>query len=314
MKITDLQAYKRFKENFTQKKYSLGTKSNLPIYCVDDCFFNRHFATTGHYVYAIEHLMIKFEEIPEKHRTRDFFLNALSGVYEELVDFVKKNPQKFDKQFYKDHIATTYYALEFENNDFAYMPIEFIDEEMVMCAMFKAIHARYIDRRDEFDDWFYFVYERKPEVLNYELYVLGARCFASKWNGRNKFLEITPEKYRTREYYFALCLANSTRVMEDIPESILTNQFLVDLLNENVGNIQSFSEEALEREIFMEGKGLVKFWQAAVYIDGYQIGNIPLNDERIEFFLSLFDKKSWEYKYGFKDSYDRYVRMHNKNG
>ena len=170
---------------------------------------------------------------------------------------------------------------------------------------------RYVDRRGDCDDWFYSVYRRKPEALTQDLYTLGARCFATKRNGKNEFLDITPEDYRTTEYYFALCLKNDTPVMEDIPENILTTKFLVDLLNDSPENIQCFSEVALEREAPMEGKGIVKFWQAAVINDGYQIRNIPLNDERVEFFLSIYDKDSSEYEYGFKNHYKRYLREKN---
>lgn len=167
---------------------------------------------------------------------------------------------------------------------------------------------RYVDRRGDCGDWFYSVYRRKPEVLTQELYILGARCFAEKRHGENKFLDITPEEYRTPEFYFALCLGNGTPVMEDIPECILTTNFLVDLLNDSTENIKCFSEAALEREAPMTGRGYVKFWQAAVINNGYQIRDIPLNDERVEFFLSMYDKDSPEYEYGFKDHYKRYLR------
>lgn len=311
MKITELQAYKRLEEMFEQKGYSRGVKDDMPIYCWDNFPCIPKNLTPGHYVYANSYGKIKFRDIPEKYRTREFFLHALSGAYEDIVEYVKTHPEKFDKQFFKDHIETDYYGLEFALNDFEYMPLEFIDEEMVACAMFRSINMRYEDRRGDCDKWFYSVYRRKPEVLTQELYILGARCFAAKRNGKNNFLDITHEEYRTPEFYFALCLNNNTPVMEDIPESVLTTNFLVSLLNDNTGNIQCFSEYALEKEAEMTGRGTVKFWQAAVINDGYQIRNIPLNDERVEFFLSMYDKDSSEYEYGFKDHYKRYLREKN---
>lgn len=311
MKITELQAYKRLEEMFEQKGYSRGVKDDMPIYCWDNVHCIPENLTPGHYVDGYKYGKIKFQDIPERYRTREFFLHALSGASEDIVEYIKEYPEKFDKQFFKDHIETEYYGLEFELNDFEYMPLEFIDEEMVACAMFRAVNMRYVDRRGDCDDWFYSVYKRKPEVLTQELYILGARCFAAKWHGKNKFLDITPEEYRTPEFYFALCLNNNTPVMEDIPESILTTNFLVSLLNDNPGNIQCFSESALEKEAEMEGRGIVKFWQAAVINDGYQIRNIPLNDERVEFFLSIYDKDSSEYECGFKDHYKRYIREKN---
>lgn len=311
MKITELQAYKRLEEMFEQKGYSRGIKDDMPIYCWDDFPSIPEKLTPGHYVYANGYGKIKFGDIPKKYLTREFFLHALSGTYEDIVEYVKAHPEKFDKQFFKDHMETNYYGLEFELNDFEYMPLEFIDEEMVACAMFRSVNMRYVDRRGDCDKWFYSVYRRKPEVLTQELYILGARCFASKRHGKNKFLDITPEEYRTPEFYFALCLNNNTPVMEDIPESVLTTDFLAMLLNDNTGNIQCFSESALEKELKMIGGDTVKFWQVAVINDGYQIKNIPLNDERVEFFLSIYDKDSSEYEYGFKDHYKRYFREKN---
>lgn len=311
MKITELQAYKRLEEIFEQKGYSRGIKDDMPIYSWDNVLCIPENLTVGHYVDANGYGKIKFRDIPEKYRTREFFLHALSGAYEDIVEYVKAHPEKFDKQFFKDHIETNYYGLEFALNDFEYMPLEFIDEEMVVCAMFRSVNMRYVDRRGDCDDWFYSVYRRKPEVLTKELYILGARCFAAKRNGKNDFLDITPEEYQTPEFYFALCLNNNTPVMEEIPESVLTTNFLVSLLNDNIENIQCFSKSALEKEAEMTGKGIVKFWQAAIINDGYQIKNIPLNDERVEFFLSIYDKDTMEYEYGFKDHYKRYLREKN---
>ncbi len=311
MKITELPSYKRLEEMFEQNGYSRGIKDYMPIYCWDNVWCIPANLTPGHYVYASKYGKIKFGDIPEEYRTRGFFLHALSGAYEDIVEYVKSHPTEFDKQFFKDHIATNYYGLKFELNDFEYMPLEFIDEEMVACAMFSSISMRYVERRGDCDDWFYSVYRRKPEVLTQELYTLGARCFAAKRNGKNRFLKITPEKYRTPEFYFALCLANNTPVMEDIPESVLTTNFLTCLLNDSTGNIQCFSEDALERKAPMAEKGIVKLWQAAVINNGCQIRNIPLNEERIEFFLSMYDKDSPEYELGFKDHYKRYLREKN---
>lgn len=311
MKIAELQAYKRLEEMFEQKGYSRGIKDNMPIYSWDNFPCIPENLTPGHYVDAYRYEKIKFRDIPEKYRTREFFLHALSGIREDIIEYIKAYPEKFDKQFFKDHIETEYYGLEFELNDFEYMPLEFIDEEMVACAMFRSVNMRYVDRRGDCDDWFYSVHRRKPEVLTQELYILGARCFAAKRHGENKFLDITPKEYRTPEFYFALCLNNNTPVMEDIPESVLTTNFLVSLLNDNVENIQCFSESALEKEAEMTGRGVVKFWQAAVINDGYQIKNIPLNDERVKFFLSIYDKDSSEYEYGFKNHYKSYLREKN---
>ena len=308
MKITKLQAYNTLKKMFEQKGYSQGKESDMICYSWDKDKCSTSKLEVGHYVYAIQYGKAKLADVPKEYQTKNFFLNTLSGVHEEIVEYVRTHSEEFDKQFYKDHIANNYYGLETQFNDFELMPIEFIDEEMVACAMFKAVEMYEVDRFCICDDWFYSVYRRKPEILTQELYTLGARCFAEKRDGHNMFLDITPEIYRTTEYYFALCLENTTPVMEDIPEAVLTTSFLKKLFADNIDNIRCFSEHALERELFIPDKGVVKFWQAAVMKDGYQIRNIPLNDDRVDFFLALYDRDSSEYKYGFKNYYRRYLR------
>ncbi len=311
MKITELPAYERFEEMFEQKGYSQGIEDDMPIYCWDDIHHIPENLTPGHYVNACSYDKIKFKDVPEEYRTRGFFLHALAGVYKDIVEYVKANPDVFDRQFFKDHIATNYYGLMFELNDFEYMPLEFIDEEMVVCAMLETVNVCmfYGGARNNCEDWFYSVYRRKPEVLTEELYILGARCFAEKLNGENRFLAITPEEYRTPEFYFALCLGNNTPVMEDIPESVLTDEFLRELLRDSTENIRCFSEAALERETSIAD---LKFWQAAILDDGYLIRDIPLNDERVEYFLSIYTSEdSHLYKYVFKEYYERYLRKKN---
>lgn len=311
MEITELQEYKKLEEVFYEKGYSQGIKDEMPIYSWKDDRRTNTNLTPGHFVNASAYGKIKFKDIPEKYLTRSFFLHALSGVHKDIVKYVKTNPEMFDKQFFKDHIATNYYGLEFELNDFEYMPLEFIDEEMVMCAMFRSIDMRYVDRRGDCKDWFFSVYRRKPNVLTQELYTLGARCFSRKIRGENKFLSITPERYRTPEFYFAMCSQNDSKVMEDIPENILTTNFLVRLINDSTRNIRCFSENALERELPMVGRGIVKSWQGVIIIDGYRISDIPLNDERVKFFLSMYDEDSYEYEYAFKDHYKYFLRKNN---
>lgn len=326
MEITELQAYKKLKDSFEKKGYSQGNQDYLPVYHHYSIYEKRFLRDIydlntdipfswfcnpkplkpnqyiSAYVYAIENGEIKFEDIPEEYLTRKFFLHTTSSVHEDIVEYIKEHPEKFDKQFFKDHIETNYYNLEFKLNDFEYMPLDYIDEELVACAMFKSIDMRYSERSD-CDDWFYSVYRRKPEVLTQELYILGARCFSQKLHKENHFLNITPKEYQTAEFYLALCL-NKAIVTEDIPENILTNDFLIVLLNDSPENIRCFSESALEREVEITGKGIFKFWQIAIIKDGYQIANLPLNKERIEFFLSIYGKNSNEFDYGLKKNYN----------
>ena len=306
--ITDFPAYKRIDEKFENGQFKRGTVCDLPIYTYREGGEGN--VTPGHYVDGISYSKIKFCDVPEEYRTREFFVKALSGAYKDIVEYVKAHlDEEFDREFFKDHIVSDMYALEFEENCFEYMPLDYIDEEMVSLAMITAIKNRYVERRGDFDDWFYSVAKRKPEVLTQDFWTLGARLFAARRNGKNEFLEITPKEYRTEDYYIAMCLENDSPVMEDFPKEILTTNFLIAIINLEAENIRSFSAEALEQEApakDLEDK--LKFWQAAMLMDGYVAQYIPLNDERVEFFLKHYDKDSSEYNYGFKDKYKRYLR------
>ena len=179
MKITDTQAYISLIENFYEKGYSRGTKDTTPIYYWDGNHQNPNL-TSGHYVCALRHKQIKFSDVPEKYRTREFFLHALSSGSVDIVNYVKSHPEKFNKDFFKDHIETNSSALHYQFNDFEIMPLEYIDEEMVACALFKTMDGCLYGRSNATNDWFYSICKRKKEVLTQEVYTLEARCFCNK--------------------------------------------------------------------------------------------------------------------------------------
>lgn len=297
--IKELPAYKELKKQFSEKGYTEGIsrnpKSNAP-------------GTVGYYVEQIEHRRVRVEDIPKKLR-KDVILNHASGCYQQVYDYIRSHLDEFDRQFWKDAISTDYYNINFDDhNIFDIMPDEYLDEEMAMCAMFAAINMRYVDRRDECDGWFYTIHRRKPEVLTREMYILGARCFASKRGDKNNFLAITPEEYRTLDYWLALCLCNNTPVMTDVPKDILTDDFLIAILHSSEDSINCFTDEALEREITVDEGVKHKVWQVAILNSGYAIRYLPLNEERIAFFLSNYDKDSSEYEFAFKDRHKAYLR------
>ena len=285
--ITEMPAYKRLARQFQERGYTQGN--------------------TEHKYYKSD---ISIANIPKSERF-EYLRQHLTGCHDDYIAYVVSHPKQFNKQFFKDLIAINYYSLFFEKNIFEWMDEAIIDEELVMCAMFRAVNMRYCERRDECDDWFYSVKRRKPELLTQEMYILGARCFASKRNGANRFLEITPDEYRTEEYYHALCTRNDTPVMEDIPEEILTSNFLVDVLNDSIESVQCFTEAALETEVPVQDRGILKVWQAVMVVAGNRARLIPLNEERIEYFFSLYSKDSCEYEYGFKRHYKEYLRKKN---
>ncbi len=306
MRITDTQAYQSLVENFYEKGYSRGTEDTTPIYYWDGKPQDQKL-TPGHYVCALRHNQLKFNDVPEKYRTREFFLHALSGSSVEIVNYVKAHPEKFNKDFFKHHIETNSSALHYQFNDFEIMPLEYIDEEMVACALLKTIDGCLYRRSDLTNDWFYSICKRKKDVLTQEVYTLEARCFAINHHDIDKFLNATPQKYRTTMYYFNLCSKNPTPIMQYIPKNVLTNDFLTALIIDDPKNIKCFTESALEQ---VAETGL-KFWQIAVMRSGYVIDCIPLNEERIKFFLEFYDKDSYEYEDSFKDHYKAYLRKKN---
>lgn len=257
----------------------------------------------------------RFSDVPESSRTREFFIDSF--INEDVFDYIKKHITDFDRQFFKDLITTNQYATILDRNCFAIMPLEYIDEEMCSLAI---IHSLEWSN----DCWFYSVAKRKPEALTSDLWKLGARLYARKSGKENKFLDVTPEKYKDKEYFIEMCSCNFNcdckldtnkgKIMDTIPQEVITVEFLVDLLESSIDNVARFNERALETEIphTVDGKVIFeKIWQFAVRLKGNIIRNIELNDERVEFFLSHYDKDSHEYIWAFKDKYKRYKKKKN---
>ena len=302
-KLTKLQAYKNFEKMVKDKGYTQGKK--IPI----------RNPLMQNYVRSIKEGKIGLQDVPGRFLLDDFFIHALaedlyntSNVHEEIVDYVKSHPDRFNKQFFKNHIATDFYALKGPLNDFEFMPIEYIDEEMVSCAMLAIFEADDFNdiyetnpsdvRKgfDYLDGWFYSVAKRKPNVLTQDFYTLGARYFARSCHGENKFLSITPEKNRTTEYYWAMCIENNTPVLDGVPIEALSDNFLFALTNKNPKNIKAFSNEFLERPTHLLGRGTVKFWQAFIILNGMKAKYLPLNEERVSFVIDLYGEDSKEYQ------------------
>lgn len=256
--------------------------------------------------------MCTFEDVPLKARTRRFFLTSFTdkGVFE----YIKNYANYYDREFYKDLIESNRYACTFrDQNAFEIMPLEFIDEEMCALAL--------INNTDwSSDGWVRSIIKRKPEVLNERLWSAIVRFYSRSSNGKNEYLEITPSQYKTQEYYLEMCrtcfncgLKCQTikgKIMETIPTSVLTPNFLRLLLTEDLENVARFSEYALEQVIeYNTWDGLVRepIWQYVIKRNGYLIKYIELNNERIEFFMNLYPKNSNEYDVSFKNKYKEYM-------
>lgn len=251
------------------------------------------------------------ERTPENPRTREFFIFEFTDP--EVFNYIKNHIEQFDREFFKDLLASDRYATIFRNNCFAIMPLEYIDEEMCSLAILNAL---------DWSDyaWFYSTYERKPEALTADLWKLGARLYETD---ENKILDITPEEYKDVEYYKERCCTNyncgseiaswKDKIMDSIPQEILTPEFLLDLLVDSLENIAMFNEKALETKISYSDTSSGEIvtetiWQFIVKLNGNLIRHIELNDERIEYFLKHYDKDSDEYNYAFKKKYKAYKK------
>lgn len=170
-----------------------------------------------------------FYDVPEASRTREFFISKFTN--KEVFNYITNNIEKFDRDFFKDLLESNEYATSFDRNCFAIMPLEYIDEEMCSLAILGSVEWHQ-------SDWFYSVYERKPNALTSDLWKLGARLYAMRSrNGENKFLSITPEEYKDEEYYKEMCSSNFNsgveldddkgNIMDSVKEEILTPKFLL---------------------------------------------------------------------------------------
>lgn len=128
MKAIDMAAYARIFAKFKTKEYTLGNIRDIPIYTYRGHSGN---LTVGHFVNGIQYSNISFKDVAKEFRTRDFFIYTLCGCYKDVLEYVKEHiGEIFDREFFKDLIATNRNALEFKDNCFSYMPLEYIDEEM----------------------------------------------------------------------------------------------------------------------------------------------------------------------------------------
>lgn len=303
--------YQKIEKRIEDKEFVRGNDCTLSKY-----YFNKdihHFAycerTPEVCVSLMAYSKCSLDDVPASSRTRDFYINAYFNW--DVRNYIKDNIEKFDRQFFKDLIRTNDAATWSDRTCFKFMPLEYIDEEMCSLAILEA--TNYIA-----GNWFDAVVERKPEVLTSDLWNLSARLYS---RDDKSFLNKTPKEFRTKDYYISMCQSNFNvgmplytnkgNIMDTIPKEVITKDFLMELLNESIENIAMFNNDALETlipNIFLKDDSKEKLWKLAIRLDGSLIKNIPLNDERVDYFLSLYDKDSTEYRWSFKDNYKRYLK------
>lgn len=255
--------------------------------------------------WLMKYCMCKLSDVPMSSRTREFFI---SSFIDSSKDYIKNNPQEFDRQFFKDLIASNKYSTSFEDNCFEIMPLEYIDEEMCSLAML-------ISTDWTTEDWFLTVVRRKPEVLSKDLW----DCAVQFYSQVADIISITPEEYKDEDYYLAACsptfnvgfslTQNKKNIIDRIPENILTEEFLVKLISSNPDNFFRFSETIYEKEIKLNKGGkeeIFKWWKVALIKDAKYIDSMQLNDERISYFISIYPEGTFEYDLYFKDLLKKY--------
>lgn len=310
------EVYVRLLAKFNDEgSFTFGKNYQTTIYCYKEGeTIPMDYRALGKYIDAIHYNKLSLYDVPKSLRTEEFFANTFYYTY----DYIKNNIEKFDRNFFKDLIMTDSRSLIFDKNCFEIMPIEYIDEEMVSLAILSG--TDWSSYR-----WLLTVNKRKPQVLSEDVWKLAARLYG----GRNfsDILTITPKEYQDKEWYQELfkcryncgcrCdgrdtyLSNDDRtvLMDYVPKEVLTPEFLIELLKDNPKNIAKFSEYALETEINIgtdKDGNLIKkkIWQLVIENDGYLIDSIDLNEERVAYFKSLYDKDSSEYfcfKYHYRD-------------
>ncbi len=281
--------------------YSLGEDYRLGYY--DD----PHYAKIDDYSEdkisdAICHFLIsygrcKFEDVPEKARTREFYLNSFTD--KDVYKYIESHINEFDREFFKDLFATNHYALIFEDNAFEIMPLEYIDSEMVDIAFLNAL-----DWNDS--DWFQTVVRRKPEVITYQAWLCAARYYASVYNVLNN----VPDEYKTETFYLEImsCCYNvrmpltrdKEKTIEQIPDSIMTPDFLKNVLCLDLENIGRIPEKYMDTMLDFRGKK-VSVWEVGIIADSKIITLIEPTWERIKLFKDRYGDSSFYYNLYCKD-------------
>ncbi len=299
--------------------FTFGNDYHTKIYCYeDDEIINPNdMRALGKYIDAFRCNKLSLYDVPESLRTEEFFANTFFYNY----DYIKNNIEKFDRNFFKDLIMTDSGCLRFDNNCFEIMPIEYIDEEILSLAILSGTDW-------SCNKWLLTVYKRNPQAISEDVWKLAARLYGGRTF--SNILTITPKEYQDKEWYQELfkctyncgCRCDSrdtylgnndrTVLMDYIPKEVLTPEFLIELLKDTPENIARFSEYALETEINVgidkdENPIKKKIWQLVIENDGNLIEKMDLNEERVNYFKSLYDKDSPEY-FGFKYHYRDWKR------
>ena len=312
--------YNRLLNKFKNGIFSEGEEYNTQIYVYQDGIIPPEPIALGMYIDGIETQKIEIEDVPKKYRTYEFYVHTFYYTY----DYIKNHIKEFNRDFFKKLICNGKETIFcFDKNCFTLMPLEYIDEEMVSLAV--------LNSHDWVGyNWLLTVNERKPDAISEDVWKLAARLYGGR--SFTNILNIVPEKYKDEEWYLELfkcqfgtgkcridsrdVLANGdkTVLMDFVPQEILTPEFLIKLFKDDPKNIARFNEKALETKInvtYKRKKYYDSIWKVALTLDGHLVDYMDLNEERVLYFKSHFDRDSSEY-YTFKYCYRDYKRSKKK--
>lgn len=251
--------------------------------------------------FLISYGQCKFSDVPKKARTREFFLNAFTD--KDTYEYIKDNINDFDKEFFRDLIATNQYALIFENNAFEVMPLEYIDTEMIDIAFLTALNWNN-------GEWFKSVIKRKPEVISYQAWLCAVRYYGYAYN----FLKFVPDCYKTELLYLEVMSPtyncgiqleqNKRRTVDEVPDEIFTEEFIQKVLNLNIENIARIPENYLGMTIDCNGE-LLEVWKVGIVAYPKIITLIKPTFERVEFFKNVYGNDSFYYNLYCKEIEDK---------
>lgn len=247
--------------------------------------------------FLISYGKCKFSEVPEKARTRDFYLNTFTD--KDVFKYIETHINEFDKKFFKDLLATNHYSLVFSNNAFEIMPLEYIDNEMVDIAFLNA--TNWTD-----DDWFQSVVRRKPEAITYQAWLCAARYYSSVYN----LLNDVPDFYKTEIFYLELmsCCYNcgmsltqdKEKTIQHLDDNVFTPNFLLKLICLDIENIGRIPEKYMETIVDIEGKKN-PIWKVGILVEPKTITMIQPTWERIQLFKDRYGENSFYYNLYCKD-------------
>lgn len=307
------KVFERINKKFESGEFSKGNDYSFNIYCggvIDDYTLQER--TPEVCSSLMDYGKCSIDDIPKESITKEFLMNSFTN--KGVMDYILEHLDEFDKQFWLDVIETNKYCTHFENNVFEVMPIKFIDEEMCSLAMIKTMDW-------SASDWFKSAFKRNKNALSFDVWKLASRIYTCE---AKFFMENTPLEYRDEEFYleFLSCSFNNGISLDNhkrdnmdlIPKEMINVEFLFKLLKydnskwyDNYANLGAFNEYALETKINYCGD-LIPIWKYLLLIEPNTISHIPLNQERVDFFLSKNDKDSFAYTCYFKKKYKKFLK------